>query len=49
MGYVLPRGSSKYSERMRAFDAVKPASKGQVKLPPPVKVPPPPNPVGVSK
>lgn len=42
MGYVLPRGSSKYLGRERTYDGVKSAPKSLVKLPPPVKVPPPP-------
>jgi hypothetical protein len=42
MGYVLPRGSSKYVSPNDVIEkALKPAPKVLPKLPPPVKVPPP--------
>ncbi len=43
MGYVLPKGSSKYTGHARTVDGVKPAPKAPVKLPRPVKIPPPPH------
>lgn len=43
MGYVLPRGSSRYVARVRTTDGVKPLPKGHtVRLPEPVKIPLPP-------